>query len=120
MINFESIFKKAYWGVNNFFNAPSEQRAIINGAVNVLRFQTPIDTGNMRYNATYAKYLGDGVWEIVVDESIAPYVPYTNEPWISEKWNGKKNPNEGWFDRASALVATYIAGRLQGQVERKE
>lgn len=97
-----------------------EQRSIIDGALNAFRFHTPKDTGNMRYNATYAKYLGNGVWEIVVDESIAPYVPYTNEPWVSKKWNGKKNPNEGWFERAAALVATYIAGRLQGQVERKE
>ena len=55
----------------------------------------------------------------MVDESIAPYVPYTNEPWISEKWNGKKNPNEGWFERATGFVATYIAGRLQGRMEKQ-
>ena len=35
----------------------------------------------------------------------APYATYTNEPWISEKWNGKQNPNQGWIQNgiSSAL-----------------
>lgn len=80
----------------------------------------PVNTGNMRYNATKVENLGGGKWRLYVDEDIAPYMPYTTEPWISPKWNGKKNSNEGWFERASHLVANYIAGALHGTLNRGE
>lgn len=48
---------------------------------------------------------------------IAPYVPYTNEPWISPKWNGKKNPNEGWWDRFVAEFTKRLANKLKGVIK---
>lgn len=63
-----------------------------------LRAVTPIDKGNLRYDAIRYEFIDANTFKIFVDESIAPYMPYTNEPWISPKWNGKKNPNEGWWD----------------------
>lgn len=83
-----------------------------------LQSLVPVDTHNMQRNATKVENLGGGKWRLYVDEEIAPYVPYTNEPWISPKWNGKKNPNEGWFDRASDLVARYISTLLRGILKR--
>lgn len=77
-------------------------------------------TGNLAFNATKFNYLGDNVWEIIVDESIAPYMPYTNEPWTSPKWNGKKNPNEGWFDRMAADIAEIVRRNLGGRLEEKK
>lgn len=73
-------------------------------------------TGNMAYNATRLKIYkpttsGDKIIhkaEIFIDEKIAPYVPYTNEPWISPRWLGHKNPNEGWFERSANSLATKI------------
>ncbi len=32
------------------------------------------------------------------------YMPYTNEKWISPKWNGKKNPNEAWWQQSITRV----------------
>ena len=49
----------------------------------------------------------------VEDDQVAPYMPYTNEPWISPKWNGKKNPNEAWWQDAVKLVREYLKGKLQ-------
>lgn len=96
----------------------AEQALIMFGALHYLKSLVPKDTGNMRYNATKVENLGGGKWRLYVDETIAPYVPYTNEPWISPKWKGKKNPNEGWFERATHLVANYISARVRGTLTR--
>lgn len=73
-------------------------------------------TGNMAFNATKLIFPSPTTCSIVIDESIAPYMPYTNEPWISPKWKGHKNPNEHWFDKSALWVAKEIAKRLHGTV----
>lgn len=70
-------------------------------------------TGNLAFNAIKWEMPDPDTFVIYVDESIAPYMPYTNEPWISPKWGGKRNPNEGWWQRAGAYVALIVA-RLSG------
>lgn len=80
---------------------------------------TPIDTGNMRYNAVKMVYTdGGNECHIYVDEAIAPYVFYTNEPWISPKWHGKKNPNEGWWDNAAQIIDERIRQRLGAKLSQ--
>ncbi len=75
----------------------------------------PYDTGNLAMNAlTFEVY--DDLIDITVDESIAPYMPYTNEPWLSDKWNGKENPNEGWWGRFAAELARRLASKLRGEL----
>lgn len=76
-------------------------------------------TGNMRYNASKIRRVDQNTTEMLIDANIAPYVVYTNEPWISPKWNGKKNPNQGWFERATEAVAIELAAMLGGTLERK-
>ena len=44
-------------------------------------------------------------------------MPYTNEPWVSPKWHGKKNPNEAWFQDAVEYIAEYIADQTNGDLE---
>lgn len=79
----------------------------------------PIDTGNMAYNAlSYDSTEEEFI--IRVDPAIAPYVPYTNEPWLSEKWNGKQNPNEGWWQRFVEKFMKRFAEALGGEVEDKQ
>lgn len=68
---------------------------------------TPIDTGNLRYNAVQSRFSGQKSCEIYVNTDIAPYMPYTNEQWTSPKWHGKTNPNQGWFKKA---IETAIFG----------
>lgn len=68
----------------------------------------PIDTGNMRYNSLKLEKISEDTYMVFFNQigehkpgeldGIAPYIPYTNEPWISPKWKGKKNPNQGWFN----------------------
>lgn len=82
---------------------------------------TPIDTGNLRYNATRYEWTSPTTFVIYVSGNgktgIAPYMPFTNEEWISPRWHGKKNPNEGWFERGVELVAKTIARELKGTLK---
>lgn len=73
-------------------------------------------TGNMAIHAL--RYdIKNNIVDITIDESIAPYVPYTNEPWISDKWHGKKNPNEGWWQRFVDEFTKRLAVRLKGELK---
>lgn len=80
----------------------------------------PYDTGNMHNQATSmtGRRTRTGYeWNITIDSKIAPYVVYTNEPWISPRWHGRKNPNEKWIDRSVKDMAKSIAKDLGGMVE---
>lgn len=66
-------------------------------------------TGNMAFNASKIEFPSPKVCKIYTDDKIAPSVPFTNEKWISPKWKGHKNPNEGWFGRVTFVVAKSLA-----------
>lgn len=75
-------------------------------------------TGNMAYNALQSRFmtLKTGFKaEIYINDKIAPYVYYTNERWLSPKWKGHKNPNEGWVLKGANKVALLIAKELNGE-----
>lgn len=74
----------------------------------------PKDTGNLAYNAIKLKKTKNG-YVIKVDSKIAPYMVYTEEPWISPKWHGKKNPNEEWFKQLAEDIAEYIRQIFNGE-----
>ena len=76
----------------------TEFQTFINRFVRNFKPLTPIDTGNLRSSVKFV-FTSPTRAVVYVDTKQAPYMPYTNEPWISPRWNGKKNPNEGWFDR---------------------
>jgi hypothetical protein len=47
----------------------------------------------------------------VIGGGIVNYAVYTNEPWISPRWRGKQNPNEGWVDAVVNQVIAMFAQR---------
>ena len=93
---------------------------------------TPENTGNLKYNAIKYKWNSPTQFEIYVDVGdtqafvsgqkflggTAPYMPFTNETWISPRWNGKKNPHENWWNKEMELLIKFIAKRLKGQLWR--
>ena len=82
-----------------------------------LRGLAPYDTGNLALNAITIEFPSPDVCIIYVDESIAPYMPFTTRPWVSPRWNGKKNPNEGWWQAAGELIAEYIAAEVGAELQ---
>lgn len=75
-------------------------------------------TGNLKYNATKMEYQGKTT-RFYIDETVAPYAPYTNEPWKSPHWHGAKNPNEGWFEEFAIRFIQELAKQLHGDIRYK-
>lgn len=100
---------------------PEEFAMLCSNLVKNIRSVSPIKTGNLRNNAIKYEFIDANTCKIYVDESIAPYMPYTNEPWVSEKWKGAKNPNEKWWDnKALAIVVKTIEQELGDRIIRSE
>lgn len=73
-------------------------------------------TGNLAFNSFKYEWRGDD-FHIYIDEDIAPYMVYTNEEWISPKWHGKKNPNEGWWNAFCEQFIYYLAKTFDGYLK---
>lgn len=86
-------------------------------AVNTLRKLAPKDTGNLAFNAIKGEWSDENTYHIYVDENIAPYMVYTNEPWISSYWRGKQNPNEHWWNCYHSGGYKVISADLQGELK---
>ena len=109
--------------IENRLNSAEDEQVFISISNAILlafvRMQgrTPIDTGNLRYNALQMSILQDKT-EIFIDEKIAPYMKYTNENWNNFRppLYGRQNPNEGWWDRAAHDAVYVLANMLGGTV----
>ena len=86
-------------------------------AVQKVRERAPRDTGNLATNGVNYVWEDEKTFVIYVDEDVAPYMPFTNEPWISPKWNGKKNPNEAWWEDATKIVVEFLEREYKGEVK---
>lgn len=86
-------------------------------AVEEFRRLAPYDTGNLARNAIRIEFTTPDECHIYVDEVIAPYMPFTNEPWISPRWRGKQNPNEGWWQAACELITGIMQELLGGELK---
>ena len=83
---------------------------------------SPIESGNLRKNGMVVELLNGGnTYKIYVNQDISPYMPYTNEPWVAKRWNGKQNPNEGWWqDKALQAVLQAFQGQLSRVIIKTE
>lgn len=78
-------------------------------------------TGNMAFNSfkIFFKYTGSEIeCHIYFDDSIAPYVYYTNETWTATRWHDKKNPNEGWVEKMVVIFANKITEYLDAHIDK--
>lgn len=80
----------------------------------------PIDTGNLRYNAFKIARTGINSWRIYIDHAIAPYDIYVNGKWVSPKWNGKQNPNEGFWQEVCDFIVDYLHQKLGGELKNDD
>lgn len=93
--------------------------------VDRIRAKTPIRTGNLRAS-TISKRVNENTWEIYVnagddpyakyERGTAPYVPFVNEPWISDFWGGKINPNQGYWNKAVVEAIEELRARVGGEL----
>lgn len=96
------------------------KQRVINAVISVVeqlrKELVPYDKGNLANNALRYEITNDKI-DITVDLAIAPYMPYTNEPWLSERWHGKPNPNEGWWNRFAEEFAKRLNTKLRGEMK---
>lgn len=88
-----------------------------NVLVMALKSVCPYRTGNLERNGIRVKIdNGSMCVEIGHDTSkvLGEYAVYTNEPWISPKWGGKQNPNQGWIERGIEKALPLIKQVYQG------
>jgi len=113
--------------------------AYCNLVYQMLLSNCPVDTGNM---ITHIRYNNDGTeCRITIDtipyskagKSVmrkmrkrqhtktpkeVEYAAYTEYPWVSPHWHGRKNPNESWIRRDSLYeAATKIADSVRCEIE---
>ena len=82
----------------------------------VLKVFAPKDTTNLSVNGIR---IADNDY-ILIGGEVAPYAVYTNEAWVSERWNGRKNPNEGWINRAIESALPMLVNIMGGSVSEEE
>ena len=90
---------------------------------NLTQHSAPYRTGNLALNAVRLRYRqvdGHNEAHITADMKIAPYMPYTNEPWVSSRWKGAKNPNLYWFDFAVRDIVQRLASLAGGTVKESK
>lgn len=87
-------------------------------ALRVVKLSAPVRTGNLQ-DAVKVRDLPNGGFEVYIDTGQAPYAPFTIEPWTHGQWNGRANPNEGWFDEAIDEFVRRTKLQLKGQIISK-
>lgn len=88
----------------------------IKDAVSAARMLIPKDTGNLRFNSFKMRREDRNTWVVYIDDEVAPYAVYVNEKWISPRWNGKENPNEGFWKKVFEFIAVRIKRLVGGQI----
>ncbi len=92
---------------------------VVREALNILKLvlqaRAPYDTGNLAINSI--RIVGNAVY---IGGEIAEYAIYTNEPWLSDKWRGAKNPNEGWVQAAIHEAVPIIQTALNGKATKED
>ena len=83
---------------------------VIEKAKFILSSQAPIKTGNLQ-SSYKVENKSKRSYTIFVDETQAPYMKYTNEPWVNRE---VVNPNVGHFDDAIHLVLQLLQQEFGG------
>ncbi len=116
------------------FDVGTYRAACVEAFEIVRRSMTPRDTGNLADNALQYNWEGERslTFHMWVDQEIAPYMVYTNEPWV-HKWitmgnfrpgetvrrfRTWDNPNEGWWNEACEFVMAFVSQKLKGKVKK--
>jgi hypothetical protein len=83
---------------------------IMTRSLNLLRATLPLDTGNLRYNATTGVYFYSG-FSLSVNGEKAPYFVYLDGTGKSDQYDSPK----GFEDESFLPVYNYIKTQLKGK-----
>ena len=89
----------------------------------VIFFQTraPKKSGTLALLGIRKAYdAANGYPIIVIGGEPASYAIYTNEPWISKRWNGRLNPHQGWIQMAIEEARGTLIAILSGSMTMED
>jgi len=87
--------------------------AIMNRALMLFRGTLPIDTGNLRYNATYGTYFNSG-FALVIDGEKAPYFEYLDGTGRSLQYRSPRGFEQESFAPVFGFLKTELNGVFGG------
>jgi hypothetical protein len=80
----------------------------VNKAYNLVQGTAPVRRGDLKRSIKLVSTASG--YDILIT---APHMVYTEEPWVSPKWKGRENPNEGWFKEVTELVFRLLRAELR-------
>jgi len=86
-------------------------RKAVEKAKFILEAEVPVRSGQLKLSITL-KSTPTG-YTLFMDTNKAPHMVYTEEKWTSPQWEGRDNPNEGWFREATDLVFRLLRAELK-------
>jgi hypothetical protein len=89
-------------------------KGVENALLQIFQATAPTRTGTLK-GKIRLEYMDGGI-RIISD---IYYMPYTEEKWISPRWRGRANPNEGWFKEAMEISMQFLS-RLYGKEFKRE
>ena len=92
--------------MGNYLNS-----TLFHKSLRILQASLPIDTGNLRYNATTGFYYNNG-FNLTVDGDKAPYFATLDGTGRSEQYKHK----EGFRKLSVAPVARFLRSELRGKI----
>ena len=75
-----------------------------NAIFQIFKSQAPTRTGTLKGQVRVER-LENG-FDVISD---IYYTPFTEEAWVSDRWNGRANPNEGWFKQAFEMSMRFVS-----------
>lgn len=81
----------------------------VEDATQLVRAIAPVRSGKLK--ASIELVATEKGYKILIT---APHTVYTEEKWVSPRWKGRANPNEGWIKEATELVYRLLKARLKG------
>jgi hypothetical protein len=89
--------------------------------VQQLKLFAPIDTGNLMSSIVRVEDLGTPFKHVIyIGGGIVEYAPATNEKWESPKWKGKRNPNQGWVQKAIRNALPVMRQIMSGGMTQED
>lgn len=82
---------------------------IVMPSLMIVQSSTPYRSGTLA-RAWKVRMLSNG-FEIYNNTE---YLPYVNEKWVSPRWRGRANYNEGFVQKITGQVAEFVASQVGG------
>ena len=75
-----------------------------NAVLQIFKSQAPTRKGTLKGQIRVER--SDNGFNIISD---IYYMHYTEKEWVSPRWRGRANPNEGWFKEAFEMALRFIS-----------